>query len=90
MMNTPPPGSIHLALARDTRARPLGHQRQRQQRGFMTDSENKKQPTENQSSTLVPFPNPQEVDRELYDLHGIPYPENTQNDSKGSGSQPQT
>ena len=55
----------------------------------MTDS-NKKQPTESQSSTLVPFPNPQEVDRELCDLHGIPYPESTPSDSSASRSQPQT
>jgi hypothetical protein len=27
------------------------------------------------ASTPVPYPNPEKVDREFYDLHGIPYPQ---------------
>ena len=33
-------------------------------------------------SSLVPYPNPEKVDREFYDLHGIPYPESTPSDHR--------
>ena len=55
----------------------------------MTDS-NKKQPTASQSSTLVPYPNPEKVDREFYDLHGIPYPQSMGKEWLESESQHQT
>jgi hypothetical protein len=41
-------------------------------------------------STPVPYPNPEKVDREFYDLHGIPYPQSMEKDWLESEHQDET
>jgi hypothetical protein len=53
-------------------------------------SEDKKQNKERHSPTLVSYPSPEKVDREFYDLHGIPYPQNDEEDLPRSESPRQT
>jgi hypothetical protein len=41
-------------------------------------------------SAPVPYPNPEKVDREFYDLHGIPYPQSMEKDWLESEHQDET